>query len=161
MTLTPPLVFWNCTRWGRLWDHPHEQDFACSPPVSRLIIFPPTRWLLLPWQASPPDTQVGQRRRGQSRDIKTGQATHLWDPDSAVGELGGDESLPSESSACIAFSRLAPFHKTGTDFDKGNQLNFCTSVFPRFVLDLEVWYLNLKVSPIEWIENLYYMYIYI
>jgi len=25
-----------------------------------------------------------QRRRGQSRDIKTGQATHLWDPDSAV-----------------------------------------------------------------------------
>ena len=59
-----------------------------------------------------------QRRRGQSRDIKTGQATHLWDPDAAVGELGGDASLPS--SACIAFPRLAPFHKTSTDFDGGN-----------------------------------------
>jgi len=59
-----------------------------------------------------------QRRRGQSRDIKTGQATHLWDPDSAVGELGSDTSLPI--SADIAFSRLAPFHKTSTDFDKGN-----------------------------------------
>ena len=56
-----------------------------------------------------------QRRRGQSRDIKTRQATHLRDPDAAVGELGGDASLPS--SACIAFLRLAPFHKTGTDFD--------------------------------------------
>jgi len=32
----------------------HEQHFACSPPVSRLITFPPTSWLLLPWQASPP-----------------------------------------------------------------------------------------------------------
>jgi len=78
-----------------------------------------------------------QRRRGQSRDIKTGQATHLWDPDSesAVGEHGSDASLPS--SACIAFSRLAPFHKTGTDFDRGNYLNFCTSVFPLFLLDLQ------------------------
>jgi len=86
-----------------------------------------------------------QRQRGQSRDIKTGQATHLWDPDSAVGELGGDASLPSW--ACIAFSRLAPFHNTGTDFDRWNNLNFCTSVFPSFVPDLEVWYLNLEVSP--------------
>jgi len=42
------------TRWGRLWDHTHEQYFACSPPVSRLITFPPTSWLLVPWQASPP-----------------------------------------------------------------------------------------------------------
>jgi len=42
-----------------------------------------------------------QRQRGQSRDIKTGQSSHLGDPDSAVGELGGDESMPS--SACIAF----------------------------------------------------------
>ena len=56
-----------------------------------------------------------QRRRDQCRDIKTGQATHLWDPDSAVSELGGDASLPS--SACI--SRLAPFYKTGTDFERG------------------------------------------
>jgi len=59
-----------------------------------------------------------QRRRGQSRDIKTGQAMHLLDPDAAVGELGGDASLPS--SACIAFPRLAPFHETGTDVDGGN-----------------------------------------
>jgi len=44
----------HSTRWGRLWDHPHEQHFACSPPVSRLITFPPTSWLLLPCQASPP-----------------------------------------------------------------------------------------------------------
>ena len=51
--------------------------------------------------------QKSQRRRGQSRDIKTGQATHLWDPNSAVGELGGHAALPL--SACIAFSRLAPF----------------------------------------------------
>jgi len=34
--------------------HTHEQHFACSPRVSRLITFPPTSWLLLPWQASPP-----------------------------------------------------------------------------------------------------------
>ena len=59
-----------------------------------------------------------QRWRGQSHDIKTGQATHLWDLDSAVGELGGGASLPS--SAFMAFPRLAPFHKTGTDFDEGN-----------------------------------------
>ena len=59
-----------------------------------------------------------QRRRRQSRDVKTGHATHLWDPDAAVGELGSDASWPS--SACTAFPRLAPFHKTGTDFDGGN-----------------------------------------
>jgi len=79
----------NCTQWGWLWDHPHKQHFAYSPPVSRLITFPPTSWLLLTWQASPPGTVKSQRRRGPSRDIKTGQATHLWDPDGAVGELGG------------------------------------------------------------------------
>jgi len=43
-----------CTRLGRFWDHTHEKHFACSPPVSRLITFPPTSWLLLPWQAGPP-----------------------------------------------------------------------------------------------------------
>ena len=32
----------------------HEQHFASSPSVSRLITFPPTSWLLLPWQTSPP-----------------------------------------------------------------------------------------------------------
>jgi len=32
----------------------HEQHFACSQPVSRLIKFPPRSWLLLSWQASPP-----------------------------------------------------------------------------------------------------------
>ena len=42
------------TRWGRLWDHTHEHHFVCSPPVSRLITFPPKSWLLLQWQASPP-----------------------------------------------------------------------------------------------------------
>jgi len=68
-----------------------------------------------------------QRRRGQSRDIKAGQATHLLNPDAAFAELGGDASLPS--SACIAFPRLAPFHKTGTDFDGGNELNFVPRVF--------------------------------
>ena len=30
MTQRPPQY----TRWGRLWDHTHEQDFACSPHVS-------------------------------------------------------------------------------------------------------------------------------
>jgi len=89
-----------------------------------------------------------QRRCGQSRDIKTGQATHLWHPDSAVGELGSDASLPS--SACIAFSRLKPFHKTGTDFDKLSKLVylgvslFCTR---------SLWYLNLKISPTECIRE--------
>jgi len=42
-----------------------------------------------------------QRRRVQSRDIKTGQATHLWDPDSAVGELGGDETLKSAPTSAF------------------------------------------------------------
>ena len=36
-----------------------------------------------------------QRRRCQSHDIKTGQATHFWDPNSAVGELGGEASFLS------------------------------------------------------------------
>jgi len=68
------------------------------------------------------------------------QASQLWGPDSAVGELGGDASFPS--SACIAFLRLAPFHKFW-------QIKLA-SVFPCFVPDLMVWYLNLKVSPTEW-----------
>ena len=59
-----------------------------------------------------------QKRRGPSRHINPAQAMHLWDPDAKVCELGGDASLPS--SACIAFLRLAPFHKTGTDFGSGN-----------------------------------------
>jgi len=66
-----------------------------------------------------------QKRRGPSLDINPAQATHLWDPDAEVCELGGDASLPS--SACIAFPRLAPFHKTSTDFGGGNWLNFFTS----------------------------------
>jgi len=70
-------------------------------------------------------------------------------PISAVGELGGDASLSSSACIMIAFSRLAPFHKTSTEFDRGNYLNFFTSLFPRFVPDLEIWYLNLKVSPTE------------
>jgi len=44
------------TRWERLWNQNHEQHFAFSPRVSRLITFPPTSWLLLPWQASLPGT---------------------------------------------------------------------------------------------------------
>jgi len=88
-----------------------------------------------------------QKRLGPSRDINPAQATHLRDPDAEVCELGGDASLPS--SACIAFPTLAPFHKTGTDLGGGNQLNFYTSLLRRFVPDLEVWYLNPKVSPTE------------
>jgi len=59
-----------------------------------------------------------QKRRGPSRDIIPAQTTHLWDPDAEVCELGGDASLPS--SAYIAFPRLEPFYKTGTDFGGGN-----------------------------------------
>ena len=72
---------------------------------------------------------------------------HRRDPDAKVCELGGDASLPS--SACIAFLRLAPFHKTGADFGSGNYLNFCTSWLRRFVPDLEVWYLSLKAPLTE------------
>ena len=51
-----------------------------------------------------------QKRRGPSRDIMVNpaQATHLWDPDAEVCELGGDASLPS--SACIALN-WHPFKK--------------------------------------------------
>jgi len=59
-----------------------------------------------------------QKRHGPSSDINPAQATHLWDSDAEVCELGGDASLPS--SACIAFPRLASFHKTGTEFGGGN-----------------------------------------
>jgi len=57
-------VFWRLpevkgvshfTRWGQLWDHTHEQQFACSPPVSTLLTFPFTSWLHIQWQASPPE----------------------------------------------------------------------------------------------------------
>jgi len=64
------------------------------------------------------------------RDIKTGQdTTHLWDPNAAVGELGGDASLPL--AACIAFPRLALFHKT------------CTKIWLRKLAQI----LYLGVSP--------------
>ena len=43
----------ECTGWGGLRNHPHEQDFTCELPLSRLISFSPTCSLLLPWQASP------------------------------------------------------------------------------------------------------------
>ena len=54
LTLTKQISRVHFARWGRLWYHTHEQHLACSPPVSRLITFPPTSWLLLPWQPSPP-----------------------------------------------------------------------------------------------------------
>jgi len=50
--------------------------------------------------AGQPDRQCW-KRSGQSRGINPAQATHLWDPEAAVGELGGDAS--STSTACIAF----------------------------------------------------------
>ena len=84
------------------------------------------------------------------KPLRLPRAPHLWDPDSAVGELGGGASLPS--SACIAFLRLAPFHKTSTDFVSQPFYIISTFVpqwFPLFVPDLEVWYLNLKVSPTD------------
>ena len=81
--------------------------------MSKLITFSPHE--LVASSMAGKSTRESQSRRGQSRDIKTGQAMHLLDPDAAVGELGGDASLPS--SACSAFSKLAPFHKTDTDFD--------------------------------------------
>jgi len=40
-------------RRGRLWDQPHEQDSTRELPLGRLILFSPTRSLLLPWRASP------------------------------------------------------------------------------------------------------------
>jgi len=43
----------ECTGWGGLRNHPHEQDLTCELPLSRLISFSPTCSLLLPWQASP------------------------------------------------------------------------------------------------------------
>ena len=73
--------------------------FACSPPVSKLIfVFPDV--LAAPSVAG----QLGQQcweRSGQSCGIKTRQATHFWDPEAVIGELGDDASSPS--SACIAF----------------------------------------------------------
>jgi len=84
-----------------------------------------------------------QRRRSQSRDrLRTSEIPIPLLVSSAV-------THHCHSSACIAFPRLAPFHRTSTDLDRGNYLNFCTSWFRCFVPDLEVWYLNLKVSPTE------------
>ena len=60
--------------------------------------------------------QKSQKQRGPSHDINPAQATHLWDPDAEVCELGGDASLPS--SACIAFLGLEPFYKHGTDLEE-------------------------------------------
>jgi len=44
--------------------------------------------------AGKPDRN-SQKRRGQSRDIRTGQAAHLSDPEGAVGELEGNATSPS------------------------------------------------------------------
>jgi len=55
------FILRNFTRWGRLWDHPHEQHFACSPPVSRLITFPPTSWWFLPWRQVRPEKSEATR----------------------------------------------------------------------------------------------------
>jgi len=133
----------NCTRWGQLWDHTHEQHFACSQPVSRLITFPPTSWLLLPWQAK--SVRKSQRRRGQSRDIKTGHISEIPMP------LLVSSAVTHHASA-LHFRDLAPFHTTGTNCQRRLSQPMYLGVSP-FVPNLEVWYLNLKVSPTEWIGS--------
>jgi len=71
--------------------------------VSRLITFSPTSWLILPWQASPP----GQDRGDAANPVISRPGRHLWDPDSAVGELGGDALTPS----AFPFRDWHPFTK--------------------------------------------------
>ena len=113
---------------------------ACTWSCTRSTCKTPTSWLLLPWQTSPPG-KVRSDTASTPHRLRT----------SEIPMPKSDASLPS--SACIAFSRLAPFHKTGTDFGGGKKLNFCTSWLHRFVPDLEVWYLNLKVSPTKCIGS--------
>jgi len=86
LSLVENTLFNHFTQCGRLWDHPHAQHFAYSPHVSRLITFPPHE--LVVFSMAGKSARKSQRRRGQSRDTKTRQATHLWDPNAAVGELG-------------------------------------------------------------------------
>jgi len=86
------------TRLGGLWDHAHEQhlpphhlwagSFGFPPPARCSFRGRPARLAMLEAKRPIPWYQDGQ-------------ATHLWDPKAAVGELGDDASLPS--SACIAF----------------------------------------------------------
>jgi len=49
----------------------------------------------------------------------------------------------------LPFREWHPFTKPVPILARGNWLNFCTSWLRRFVPDLEVWYLNLKVFPTE------------
>jgi len=127
----------------RLWDHTHEQHFACSPPVSRIIIFPPTRWLLLPWQGSPPEKI---RSDAAHPVISTPQRLH-------TSEIPLPKSVSSAVThrchhrPALPFQDWHPFTKPVLILAEENSSTFCSSCLRRFVHDLEVWYVNLKVSP--------------
>ena len=137
--------FFGYTIHQVIWPSPGGADFEIIPtnnilpdhhlePVSRLITFPNTSCLLLTWQTSPPG-----KVRGDAANplMSRPQATHLWDPDSAIGVLGGDESLPF--SACIAFSRLAPFHKILIRWPINRFNRFCDFLrFNRFNRFIEI-----------------------
>ena len=75
-------------------------------------------------------TSTTPKARSRSEEVATLDEVPRISLTVAVDELGGDASLPS--SACIAFPRLVPFHKTGTDFDGENYLNFGSWWFRRF-----------------------------
>jgi len=93
-----------CTRWGRLWDHPHEQESALWAATEQAhFVFPHV--LAACSVAGQPNRQYW-KRRGQSCGINPAQATQVWDTEATVGQLDCVASSPS--SACIAFLNLKP-----------------------------------------------------
>jgi len=72
------------TRWGGLRDHQYEQDSSCT---NAHFVFP---------HVLASSSMTGQfdwqcwKRSNQSRGIDPAQATHLWDPEAAADELGGN-----------------------------------------------------------------------
>ena len=109
--VTSNVIGYNCTRWGRLCDHTHEQHFVLSPSVSRLITFSPTSWLLLPWQASPP----GKVRSDAAHPVIS--TPHRL----RTSEILIPNSVSSAVTHRCHHRPALPFQdKTGTDFGWGN-----------------------------------------
>jgi len=111
---------------------------------------------LVPQQA--PQNEPSRQCWQQKRPIPWCQpctATHLGDPEAAVGELGGVTSSPS--SACIAFQDSRASAKLVPILVVVEESNICTSAQSLYLRILPFWcwglVLNLEVFPTECSER--------
>jgi len=80
------------TLWGRLWDHHHEQGSTREYIANGSICeHPRAHCRLQDWQARSGMTEA---KRPLTRYQDRAGFQNLWDPEGAIGELGGDACSP-------------------------------------------------------------------